>query len=127
MMIVDTNFRQTAVVGPHGDYRTLDEAIKMVEEFTTIFITEGVYEITQPIRKKGLIFEPRDSDKQVFIVGHEGPSITIKLDHEDFVVFKKIIFLHSGDFVQKKFIEAAPYEIKYCQEPNTTTVKEFEI
>jgi len=42
-------------------------------------LSEGVYEIKVPITKRGLIFEKKDSDKQVFIIGNEGPTIKIKL------------------------------------------------
>ena len=76
----DAADRKTAVVGPEkGQYKTLDQAIKHVDEFTTIYISEGVYQIKVPITKRGLIFEKKDVDKQVFIVGCEGPTINIEL------------------------------------------------
>jgi hypothetical protein len=98
-----------------------------VEEFTTIYLSEGVYSVTAPITKRGLIFEPRDADKQVFIVSSDGPAITIKLTHEDFVVFKKIIFMHVGDQIGKKFLEAAPFDIKWEAEINKKAIQEFDI
>jgi len=76
----DAADRKTAIVGPEpGQYKTLDSAIRHVEEFTTIYISEGVYQIKVPITKRGLIFEKKDVDKQVFIVGCEGPTIKIEL------------------------------------------------
>jgi hypothetical protein len=50
-----------------------------VEEFTTIYISEGVYTLKQAIKKRGLIFERRDTEKKVFIVGVSGPTIKIEL------------------------------------------------
>ena len=97
-------------------YKTLDEALEGVEPFTTIFLTEGVYSITHPITKPGLIIEKRDKDEHVYIVGNEGPVIKIELYHSDFinyVVFKNLNILHSGASIQFKFKENAPQEPKY--------------
>lgn len=105
----------------------MDEAIDSIEEFTTIYLSEGVYSIKNTIKKRGLIFERLDNHKQVFIVGNEGPTISIDLAHDDFVVFKKIVFLHSGASVTRKFREAAPYEPKYTTEAGSKLIKEFEI
>ena len=78
MTVADTTERKTAIVGSEdGMYQTLDLAIEHVEEFTTIYLNEGVYEINVPIRKRGLIFEKKDTDKQVFIIGNEGPTIKV--------------------------------------------------
>lgn len=63
----------------------------------------------------------------MFIIGIEGPTVKIELEQEDFVVFKKIIFMHSGSKILNKFREAAPYEPKYAQEPSTKAIREFEI
>jgi hypothetical protein len=41
---LDGTDRKTAEVGPNpGQYKTLDEALNGVDEFTTIYISEGVY------------------------------------------------------------------------------------
>ena len=110
-----------------GQYRTLDEALNEVDEFSTIFISEGVYTLKQPIKKRGLIFERRDTEKKVYIIGSEGPTIKIELAQEDYVVFKKIIIMHSGSQVGMKFNEANVNEPKYCQLPKLKTIKQFEI
>ena len=82
-----------------------------MDQFTTIFLTEGVYSITKPITKPGLIIEKRDKDEHVYIIGNEGPVIKIQLEHPEvfnYVVFKNIIILHSGNMIQFKFKENAP-------------------
>ena len=48
------------------------------------------------ITKPGLKIEPRDKDKPVYIIGNEGPVITVDLKENEFVVIKKILIAHSG-------------------------------
>ena len=77
-----------------GTYGTLDEALEGVEPYTTIYLTEGVYSITEPITKPGLIIEKRDKDEKVYIIGNEGPVIKVELESGDFinyVTFKNLI------------------------------------
>ena len=66
-------------------------------------------------------------DKKVFIIGNDGPVISIYLDQDDYVVFKKITFMHSGAMVSSKFKEAAPQEPKYSKKAKSAAIKEFEI
>ena len=111
-------------------YATLDEALENVEPHTTIFLTEGVYSISKPITKPGLIIEKRDKDEHVYIIGNEGPVIKIQLDHQEvinYVVFKNIIILHSGNMIQFKFKENAPQDPKYCLQASHKAIREFEI
>ena len=49
------------------------------------------------------------------------------LDHEDYVVFKKIIFCHSGFEIMCKFKENAPNDPKYKTNANKSCIKEFEV
>jgi hypothetical protein len=43
-LVADAGDRKTAEVGPGaGMFQTLDDAIESVDEFTTIYISEGVY------------------------------------------------------------------------------------
>ena len=79
--------------GKTGTYETLDEALEKVEPYTTIYLMEGVYNITDPIEKPGLIIEKRDKDDKVYIIGNEGPVIKVDLASGDFinyVTFKKL-------------------------------------
>ena len=108
-------------------YPSLDEAIEEVDEFTTIYICEGIYTIKKSIFKRGLIFERRDMDKKVFIIGNDGPVISIYLDQDDYVVFKKITFMHTGANVSSKFKEAAPQEPKYSKKAKSAAITEFEV
>ena len=104
--------REKVLVGDKiGKYKTLDEALEKVNPFTTIFLTEGVYSITEPITKPGLIIEKRDKDEHVYIIGNEGPVIKIELEQTEpinYVVFKNLTILHSGASIQFKFKENAP-------------------
>ena len=72
---------------------------------------EGVYNITDPIEKPGLIIEKRDKDDKVYIIGNEGPVIKVDLASGDFinyVTFKNLTILHSGASITYKFKENAP-------------------
>ena len=40
----------------NGEYETLDAALENCDEFTSIFLEEGVYSISKPITKPGLVF-----------------------------------------------------------------------
>ena len=40
----------------NGEYKTLDAALDACDEFTSIYLEEGVYTISKPITKPGLIF-----------------------------------------------------------------------
>ena len=113
-----------------GTYGTLDEALEGVDPYTTIYLTEGVYNITEPITKPGLIIEKRDKDEKVYIIGNEGPVIKVELESGDFinyVTFKNLIILHSGASIQYKFKENAPQEPKYCMEAGHKAIREFEV
>ena len=82
-----------------------------VEPYTTIYLIEGVYNITDPITKPGLIIEKRDKDDKVYIIGNEGPVIKVDLASGDFinyVTFKNLILPHSGASITYKFKENAP-------------------
>lgn len=68
----------------------------MAEEGTIIKLCEGVYSCSITINKPGIKIEPRDKDKPVYIIGNEGPVITIDLKENEFVVIKKILLAHSG-------------------------------
>ena len=108
----------------------MDEALEKCEPFTTIFLTEGVYTITQPITKPGLIIEKRDKEEHVYIIGNEGPVIKIELDQTEFinyVVFKNLIIMHSGASLSFKFKECSPQEPKYCMQAGHKAIREFEI
>ena len=60
-----------------GDAKSLEEAIAMAEEGTVIKLCEGVYTCNIKITKPGIKIEPRDKDKPVYLLGNEGPVITI--------------------------------------------------
>jgi len=101
--------RQTVLVDPKsGPYYTLEEAIEKVDSFTTIYLAEGSYTCKIAITKPGLVIEKKDKEKDVFIVGCNGPVCKIELEEHHFVVFKKIVFLHTGLNLNLKFKESAP-------------------
>jgi hypothetical protein len=63
----------------NGDVKTLDEAIRLAEPGTVIKLCEGVYTCNTVITTPGIKIEPRDKDKPVYILGNEGPVITVDL------------------------------------------------
>jgi len=48
------------VVGEHQKIKTLDEALKVADPYTTIKLCEGVYFCLETITKPGIIIEKRD-------------------------------------------------------------------
>lgn len=111
----------------NGPYFSLDEAISKAQPFTTIYLTEGAYTCKEPITKNGLIIEKRDKESDVFILGCGGPVVTVALEEHHFVVFKKITFMHTGANFSTKFKESATQQPKYSMNPNTQTLREFDI
>ena len=69
------SFEVNAELGP---VKTLDQALQMVDPFTTIYLTEGVYQCPNPIRKPGLIITKRDADKKVYIIGNQGAVVNVE-------------------------------------------------
>ena len=92
---------------------------------TTIYLAEGVYTIKAPIFVAGLVFEKKDPEKPVYIVGSDGPVVNVVLNSGEFVMFKKLIFLHTGVMIANKFIENAPNEPIYQTKASKKCVAEF--
>jgi hypothetical protein len=114
LMLVDMVNRTSVVVDPvKGDFSTIEEALEKVKPNTTIYLAEGVYTIKTPIFIPGLIFEKKDAEKPVYIVGSDGPVVNIVLNSGETVMFKKITFMHTGVMIASKFIENAPNEPEY--------------
>lgn len=111
----------------NGPIKTIDEALERIKPNTTIFLAEGVYFIKKTITVPGLIFMKKDNEKKVYVIGNEGPVVTVKLFDEQYVVFKDIIFMHSGANIWSKFKENAPNDPKYCPKPCPRAIREFEI
>jgi hypothetical protein len=51
----------------------------LAEPGTVIKLCEGVYTCNVVIKTPGIKIEPRDKDKPVYILGNEGPVITVDL------------------------------------------------
>ena len=98
-----------------------------MEPFTTIYLVEGVYTCKHPITKPGIIVKKRDIEKEVYIIGNEGPVLRIELETDDYIVFKDLIITHSGMCLSAKFKENAPNSPKYSMEPSYKCIREFEI
>jgi O-acetylhomoserine/O-acetylserine sulfhydrylase-like pyridoxal-dependent enzyme len=81
-------------------------------------LAEGIYTITVPITTAGLIFDAKDHEKKVYIIGNEGPVVNIVLHPGEYVIFKRITFLHSGVNILARFIENAANDPKYCDKPS---------
>ena len=128
----DAQERKRALVDPEnaregGPYRSLEEAISQVEPFTTVYLVEGVYSCKLPIKKPGIIVQKRDIEKEVYLIGNEGPVIRVELEADDYIVFKDLIITHSGMCLSAKFKENAPNEPKYTMEASYKCIREFEI
>ena len=80
-----------------------------------------------PIKKPGLIVQKRDIEKEVYLIGNEGPVIRVELEADDYIVFKDLIITHSGMCLSAKFKENAPNEPKYTMEASYKCIREFEI
>ena len=96
-----------------GDVLSLDEALEIAQEGTTIKLCEGVHLAKTTITKGGIKIEPYYKDKLVYILGSEGPAlkIDVKMDNPDDpeeaskkqVILKRIVLAHSGENIVKKF------------------------
>ena len=63
--------KKIIVVDPeNGLYKTIEEAIKVADWGTVIRVCEGVYTCSLMINKPGLKIEPRDKDKQVYLLSN---------------------------------------------------------
>lgn len=93
--------------GKDCDFKTLSEAVENAEPGSIIKISEGTYRDTIKITKPGLRIEPRNKqkDKAVYVLGEEGPCITIDLKPNETCVIKGIIFAHFGSNIANKFNE----------------------
>lgn len=125
-MPVDIVNRISVVVDPvKGDFRTIEAALERVKPNTTIYLAEGVYTLKTPIYIPGLIFEKKDAEKPVYIVGSDGPVVNVVLNSGESVMFKKITFMHTGVMIASKFIENAPNEPEYQKKASKKCVAEF--
>lgn len=101
-------------------------AINLAEENSIIRLAAGVYSCQKTITKTGLTIEQKDKDGQVIIIGNTGSVINIKLKKGQLVVFKRIIFAHSGMKLTEKFKEAQQ-NVEYRQHACVKSLAEFDI
>lgn len=104
----DVNTRSLIIVGEKdADVATLREAVEIAQPGSVIKINEGRYRETVKITKPGLRIEARnkDKDKAVYVLGEEGPCITIDLKPNENCVISGIIFAHFGSNIANKFNE----------------------
>jgi hypothetical protein len=90
-----------------------------------------VYTCNVRITKPGIKIEPRDKDKPVYLLGNDGPAITVDLkEKEHFVVIKKILLAHSGINIVAKFREvqmAGASDEGDIKKANAKFISEFDI
>jgi hypothetical protein len=86
-----------------------------------------VYTISVPIVIPGLIFDKKDAEKEVYIVGNDGPVLNIVMLSGQTVLFRKIHFMHTGVNINSRFIENAPNEPKYQIKASKKCIGEFYI
>jgi hypothetical protein len=106
-MVKNFEYSRIIEVDPdHGPITTLEMAITLAEVNTIIRLAAGVYSCSKAITKPGLTIEQKDKEGQVIIIGNEGSVVNIKLQKGELIVFKRIIFAHSGMKLTEKFKEA---------------------
>jgi hypothetical protein len=101
-------------------------AIEFAEENSIIRLATGVYTCDKSISKPNLTIEQKDKDGQVIIIGNSGPVINVKLKKGELVVFKRIIFAHSGIKLTEKFKEAMN-KVEYRPNACVKSLEEFDI
>lgn len=125
-VVIEEEQRPSVLVDQqNGPIRTIEEALDLAKPHSDIYLAEGIYTISKPITIPGLIFDRKDHEHKVYIVGNDGPVCNVVLNQGDYVVFKKIIFLHSGVNILHRFIENAANEPKYKVNPSKQCVAEF--
>ena len=89
-----------------GPITSLEMALDFAEENCIIRLCQGVYTCEKTITKPGITIEQKEKDAQVIILGNRGSVVNVKLDKGKVVIFKRIIFAHSGIQLTEKFKEA---------------------
>jgi hypothetical protein len=109
-----------------GPITSLEMALDFAEENSIIRLTSGVYTCEKSITKPGITIEKKDKDGHVIILGNTGSVINVKLEKGKVVIFKRIVFAHSGIKLTEKFKEAQA-DVTYRQNACVKGIKEFEI
>jgi F-box protein 11 len=121
--------RPTLIVGDDkdADCKTISEALELAKPGTVIKINEGRYKESIKITKPNLRIEARgrDKEKSVYLLGEEGPWITVDLKPNENLVIKDILVAHFGLNIANKFNE----QIKDNEflTANPKYLKQFEI
>lgn len=63
----------------NGPVTSIEAALKDIQPNTIIYLSEGIYTITVPITTPGLIFDRKDHEKPVYIIGNDGPVVNVVL------------------------------------------------
>lgn len=108
-----------------SDHKTLAEALEVAAPGTIIKINEGYYHTNVKIKTPGLRIEPRHKDKAVYLLGEEGPSITIDLNPGETCVIRNLILAHFGSNIANKFSEQVKYQELLTATPKF--LKQFDI
>jgi len=110
----------------NGPITTLDMAIEFAEENSIIRLAAGVYTLDRAITKPNLTIEQKDKDGQCIIIGNEKAVVNVKLKKGELVVFKRIIFAHSGIKLTEKIKEAMTV-VEYRPNVCVKSLDEFDI
>lgn len=110
----------------NGPITTLEMAIEFAEENSIIRLASGVYTCEKSITKPNLTIEQKDKEGQVIIIGNTGAVINVKLKKGELVVFKRIIFAHSGIKLTEKMQEAMT-TVEYRPHACVKSLEEFDI
>lgn len=83
-------------------FKSIQSAIDKASDHAIIKIEQGVYLENLVIRNKNLKIEPKDTHSEVFIVGENGPAITIDNKNGEVVAFERVKILHRGGIPMKQ-------------------------
>lgn len=108
-----------------ADFKTITEALERASPGTVIKLDEGRYRESIVITKDNIRIEPRSKDGVVYLLGEEGPSITVDLEASQTCMIKGIIIAHFGSNIANKFSQQTVNND--LQNANPGFLKSFEI
>ena len=84
-----------------GAYQTIQEAINAAKSDSVIKISQGLYTESLIIKNKTLKLEAKDMSSEVYILGSNGPTITVDNPSDLTVTIERVRLTHKGPSEQK--------------------------
>lgn len=84
-------------------YKSIQDAIDAAQSDSVIKIAQGLYRENLVIKNKSLKLEAKDMSSEVFIMGENGPTLTVdNKDKDSLVTLERIKFAHKGGALTKQ-------------------------